>query len=366
MVTKKFNDKPQDLQNYYINADVDENRNKVLNLMRLGAYSYSKGYFQDSSNVFDEVLLNIESMYGENKESEKARSLWYSESEKKFIGEPYERAMAYFYRGMLYIENSDFENARASFKGGLLQDARAEDEQYRSDFTTLLIMNALSSRINNDITLFEESLQEIPEKEITTNTINARHKCVPFDYNSSNNLICKEVLATDNKIYYTTTFSPDVIQSIKDNLEKDARLLCDTLHGEYKNEIATSNNDYSKASCKIDNTVKFFHELSYAEVQKKDLKTRITNDNVFILIGAGYSPVKRVDPERKNILDYWVGSSKITPIVQLGNQEIELVELDDIYFQASTRGGREIDKIIDGKVEFKDNAMATGKVLKEG
>ena len=45
--------------------------------------------------------------------------------------------MAYYYRGVLYLRDGDYENARASFKGGMLQDGFAEEEQNRSDFALL-------------------------------------------------------------------------------------------------------------------------------------------------------------------------------------------------------------------------------------
>jgi len=34
-----------------------------------------------------------------------------------------------------------------------------------------------------------------------------------------------------------------------------------------------------------------------------------------------------------------------------------------VFFQASTRGGRTVDRIIEGKVQFKKNTQATGDVL---
>ena len=40
--------------------------------------------------------------------------------------------------------------------------------------------------------------------------------------------------------------------------------------------------------------------------------------------------------------------------------------LEDIYFQASTRGGRAVDKILHGKAEFKANTGTIGNVLANG
>jgi tetratricopeptide (TPR) repeat protein len=163
-------DKPKELQNLYINRNLEDSKNLVKQDMQLGLYLFDKQYYDHSEMMLDNVLLNIESIYSDTEDAEKARSLWYAESEKKFIGEPYERAMAYLYRGLIYIYKNDYENARASFNGGLLQDARSEDEQFRSDFNSLLLLKTLSSKSNKDIGLFEESLNELEESLFTWNS----------------------------------------------------------------------------------------------------------------------------------------------------------------------------------------------------
>ena len=76
-------------------------------------------------------------------------------------GEPYERAMAYYYRGLLYLRKGDYENARASFKGGLLQDTMAEQEVYQADFALLIFLEGWSSMMLGDWDMAEESFQEV-------------------------------------------------------------------------------------------------------------------------------------------------------------------------------------------------------------
>src|SRR5690606_38369046 len=53
---------------------------------------------------------------------------------KIFKGDPYERSMTYFYRGVLYMQDREWDNARACFRSAIIMDAFAEDEQYRGDW----------------------------------------------------------------------------------------------------------------------------------------------------------------------------------------------------------------------------------------
>ena len=55
-----------------------------------------------------------------------ARGLFNEESVKTFRGEPYERVMAYYYRGILYWMDGEPDNARAAFRSAAVQDQNPE------------------------------------------------------------------------------------------------------------------------------------------------------------------------------------------------------------------------------------------------
>ena len=80
---------------------------------------------------------------------------------KHFKGEPYERAMSYYYRGLLYMLEEDYENARACFKAGIIQDAFAEENQNRCDFALLLFLEAFCSLKLGDQELAKAALEEM-------------------------------------------------------------------------------------------------------------------------------------------------------------------------------------------------------------
>lgn len=159
--TAYLQDKPSLLHYDYLRVLQEGQRNLVLNHMRAGLAAMELGEFDLAEESFDIALLNIESVYTDDENAVKARSLWYEEGRKDFKGEPYERAMAYYYRGLLYLRKGDYENARASFKGGLLQDTMAEQEIYQADFALLIFLEGWSSQMLGDWDMAQEAFQEV-------------------------------------------------------------------------------------------------------------------------------------------------------------------------------------------------------------
>lgn len=137
--------KPVVLQAGFRNLFEEGERNKVLNLMEIGVTAYRAGYHDEAKRALEQARIEIETVYSDTEAARKARSIWYEEAEKDFKGEPYERAMVYFYLGLLYLEEADYGNARASFLSGLLQDAFAEEKQNSSDFAVFLYLAGWSA-----------------------------------------------------------------------------------------------------------------------------------------------------------------------------------------------------------------------------
>ncbi len=129
--------KPEVLQPLYKALFTGGERNAVLNFERLGLAAMDQGSWQDAEFAFDGGLARIEAVYAHNKQAEAARSLFHNEANKDFKGEPYERAMAYYYRGLLYLRSGDFDNARASFKSAEYQSTVTEAETFQNQFAVM-------------------------------------------------------------------------------------------------------------------------------------------------------------------------------------------------------------------------------------
>lgn len=122
------------------------NRNQVLYYMERGKLAFDDGDYQVAAKMFDNAIANIETVYSNNPDAEKARQLFNEEKVKPFKGETYERAMVYYYRGLLDLIEHDYENARASFERGLLQDSMGRNRDFVQDFAALEYLSGWAAK----------------------------------------------------------------------------------------------------------------------------------------------------------------------------------------------------------------------------
>ena len=242
--------------------DAEGPQNRVLNNMEIGARAFWSGRFDEARSALDDCILNIESVFADDQTALQARSLWHEEGAKTFKGEPYERSMVFFYRGLLFLRAADYENARAAFRRGQLQDAFAEELQHQSDFALLLFLEAWASHLNGDADLRDEALERV------------------------------------------------------------ARL-------------------------------------------RPDFPGIAPDADTLVLVETGTAPRKLGDGAAHAYFVYRRGRGFTENQAELvtGAARTPLYPIEDIYFQAATRGGREIDKVLDGKVELRETTNTFGSAL---
>lgn len=129
--------KPEALRPLYTALYTGGERNAVLNFNRLGLAAMEAGLWDEAEWAFDQSLTRIEAIFSDSPQASAARSIFHNEANKEFKGEPYERSMSYYYRGLLYLREGDYDNARASFKGAEFQDTLSDTETFQSDFAVM-------------------------------------------------------------------------------------------------------------------------------------------------------------------------------------------------------------------------------------
>ena len=235
----------------------------VLNFNRLGLAAMEQQQFGTARKAFDQAIVRVEAIYADDANAAKARSVFNAEQVKDFKGEPYERAMLYYYRGLLYLQEGDYQNARAAFLAADRHDtlSSAEDKAFAGDFGMMKYLAGWASSCDGD-------------------TVRAAHL--------------------------------------------------------------------------ID------------EAQKADVTVRALPampGKTLVLLDVGSAPVKWGDGQYKHILKIKAGTAD-TAAPRLrradGAERSDLAAIGDIDFQATTRGGREIDGVMAGKAQFKDTAGTVG------
>jgi hypothetical protein len=120
-------------------------RDRVLWQYRTAAAAMQAGDFEKAKRYLDDALATLGGVYGKDASARKARGYFTEEAKKTFIGEPYERSMAYIYRGILYWRDGEIDNARACFRSAEFEDSDAADKTYAGDWVLPDYLDGLAS-----------------------------------------------------------------------------------------------------------------------------------------------------------------------------------------------------------------------------
>jgi hypothetical protein len=120
-------------------------RDRVLHACRAAATALRTGDYPGAKARLDDALARLGGLIVDDAAAARARSLFAAEDTKVFLGEPYERVMAYYYRGILYWRDGEPDNARACFRSGQFNDTGAQDERFSSDYVLLEYLEGLAT-----------------------------------------------------------------------------------------------------------------------------------------------------------------------------------------------------------------------------
>ncbi len=235
-------------------------RDKVLWEYRTAAAAMRQGKFDLAKRFLDDALTTLQAVYGPDSNARKSRGYFHAEAKKTFIGEPYERSMAYIYRGVLYWMEGELDNARACFRSAEVEDSDTANHAYAGDW-----------------------------------------------------------------------------------------VLPDYLDGLVTTKLGGAGSD----------------ALKRAQAGAKFVKLPPYNPkaNVLIFLEFGPGPTKYATGQYSEELRFHVSPSVVTSAeFQVDGKEFPVAPTDDVWFQASTRGGRVMDHILANKAVFKTATDVAGNV----
>jgi len=238
-------------------------KDRVLWEYRVALAAMRRGDYVEAKLQLDSAIARIGGIYTSDADAKKARGYFHKEAKKLFIGEPYERVMAYFYRGILYWMDGEPDNARACFRSAQFQDADAEKHVYAADYVLLDYLDGFATaKLNGD-----------GKDEFDRAVKNARGTSAPPAYNK--------------------------------------------------------------------------------------------NANVLLFIEFGHGPKKFAAGAHAERLRFSEEVSVVRSVnLRVDTQQYSLLPYDDLQWQATTRGGREMDHILANKAVFKD--VTTGTAIAAG
>ena len=149
-------------------ARIDQGRpeDRILWQYTTALEQMRRGQFEEAARLLDDALLSQEAAATDGgKQARMATKVFYPESSKIYIGEPYERAMAWFYRGILYWMEGEPDNARACFRSAQLMDGDAEGDSYRADYA---IFDYMIAMINEFYSGDDQSFYRFARENVTS------------------------------------------------------------------------------------------------------------------------------------------------------------------------------------------------------
>ncbi|MBL68429.1 MAG: hypothetical protein CMO74_08270 [Verrucomicrobiales bacterium] len=119
-------------------------RDKNLWRLRVALLAFKQGRHKEARELFDLALPPVGTVLAGGASTRRAKSLFAPEEVKVFYGEPFERAMGWFYRGLLYWQDGEPDNARACFRTAQLFDG-APEADHRGDWILLDYLDGLAT-----------------------------------------------------------------------------------------------------------------------------------------------------------------------------------------------------------------------------
>jgi len=244
-------------------------KDKTLWQYRLAASALHQDRPEIAKPALDAALATATANYGApNAAAAKSRHFLGLEASKPFIGEPYERVMANYYRALLYWADGDLGNARALLRTAQLLDSDTVDKTYANDYVLLDYLDGLLTA-----------------------------KLTPRDPAAGAAALARARASTAAQ-----------------------------------NQLRLP--DYEPAA------------------------------NVFIFVEYGEGPLKCPGGDNGEKLAYFLPANSCQSAgLSIGGQFIKLAPYDDIGFQAMTRGGRVMDKILARKNSVEKPIKAVGNGL---
>lgn len=240
-----------------------------------------------------------------------AMSLWGAEAEKVYKGEPFEQATLSLLVGLLLLEEGEVDNALSCFKNGQLADSDVEKEQYKSDYGLLQLLEAKCYQMRGEQAEYDQFVNRALESFAKTH---------PF-------LLSKQAqIRAENQ-------KAEVSES--EQREMLAMRLKEVEEGVIR------------------------HYSSY-------YGTLMRPYNTLLLVWTGLSPeMKRVGQYGENRVLVKRQSGETHYEVQMDNSSWHDVirGFADVGFQATTRGGREMDNVLANQAAFKRTTHDVGNAF---
>lgn len=276
-------------------------------------------------------LRNVDNFflaYNSAEREEKALSSFGEEAKKIYIGDPYERATNYLLLSLIYITKEDYENALAACKSGILAASDAKDNKDEGNYTLLQLLEMKL------LSVIGKSDGAAQYREFARKSYINTHPEVRDLYSERLDKLALLAMSEDERVALKIKETPV----------------------EIKASISAIDEKIAVAERKVN--------------ADKDLGALLTGEyNVLIVLPAGKGPYKfRKGKDGHFVMINTESTPYLGPSVFVNGSHLPaspIREVANINYQASTRGGRKMDAILNGKAAYRGTTVSVGQFLTE-
>ena len=306
---------------------------------QLGSLYLTQGKAKEAKDAFMEAYLLMNDITAFKDLELHSVGLASSEMTKGYKGDPYEKVFNSFYVGMLLYADNDLENALAAFKNGILCDSDVTGKLYKSDVALMYLMATRVELMQKNQSMADDFFKQATEAFYLSHP--------------------------DNRLLVSQKQSllDDLDKKQKELQEKEAKanIKLEKVINALKAEIGKLETEIKLVGDNI--------EDNNRKISIDSLKDFIdSNDNTLICIETGRGPLKY---QTGTYGEKAVFTIKPYPAVGFSVTIDNFTQIkagsflrnNDLFYQASTRGGRVMDGLLKGKAEFKQTTQDVSNVL---
>ncbi|MFA6129687.1 MAG: hypothetical protein WC731_01710 [Candidatus Omnitrophota bacterium] len=332
---------------------------------QLGSLYLTQGKTKEAEESFMDAYLVMNNIAAFKDLELHSVGLMGAEATKAYKGDPYEKVFNSFYVGILLCSSNDFENALAAFKNGILCDSDVECNLYKSDVTLLYLMASRLESLQKNQSLADDYFKQA--KEAFNLSYPDNRQFVSQEQGLLDDLTKKQKILSDKEAPYKNGAVAEAAsqgQGKNSAGEKKAK----KMPAKEEKEINVLKSDISKLEADIKALADTIEEngRKIATTSLNDLVN--LNNNTLLCIETGRSPLKYQvgnygEKAVFTIKPYRSRGFSVTVDNFIKIKTESFLKNNDVYYQASTRGGRVMDGILKGKADFKKTTADVSNLL---
>jgi len=357
-----------------------KDRNYALNQLRYASCAMALGQYERARDAFIEATLRMDNFAPDGE----FKAIINQESQKDFLGDPYEQMLAFFYLAMLDYYAGEYDKALAGLKTALLADAGTRLEEFKADSPLVLFMMGKAYQRLGEKQTAEDCFQEVKDLAFfklayqqANHALVEASRCLHHPrikkrdrkyldiavqiYLRQLSLAAREKLSARQALQQASDMSMDLInQSPPKHLSAEDKKIWSQVK-KHRGEVSAQVLALEAKALQMLPGIK----LNQAESAARRFGIavdRLSNEenNLTVMVELGPGPYKYGAGEYGEIVKFAKNSyPQHRCEIYLDGRPLTWAQpLENVYYQASTRGGREMDAILHGKAVFKDAAAA--------